>query len=134
MSNYARIAHALKRPGVDVIPWDTPVLDIDWGGPGIHARVTTAFRFWHRWGGDGRHRDLTTLTVGQLIDLKIPRGEWLREPNLGRKPLMRSSAGSLTSRAPMLLVGSGREILATAILEVALADRARRCSRRKSFR
>ena len=83
--SYARIAHALKRPRVDVITWDMPVLDIDWGGPGIHARVTTAFRFWHRWGGDGRHRDLTALTVGQLIELGIPRPEWLREPNLVRK-------------------------------------------------
>jgi hypothetical protein len=60
-------------------------LDIDWGGPGIHARVTSAFRFWHRWGVEGRHRDLTMLTVGQLIDLNIPRPEWLREPNLGRR-------------------------------------------------
>jgi hypothetical protein len=36
-------------------------------------------------GGDGRHRDLTILTVGQLIELNIPRPEWLREPNLGHK-------------------------------------------------
>ena len=85
MSNYARIAHALKRPGIDVISWDTPVLDIDWGGPGIYARVVTAFHLWHRWGSDGRHRDLTVLTVGQLVEFGIPRPEWLREGNLGRK-------------------------------------------------
>jgi hypothetical protein len=85
MSNYAGIAHALKRPGTDVISRDTPVLDIDCGGPGIHARVITAFYLWHRWGHDGRQRDLTVLTVGQLIELGIPRPEWLREPNLGRK-------------------------------------------------
>ena len=85
MTNYARIAHALKRPGVDVIPCDTPVLDIDWGGPGTHTRVTSALQFWHRWGSDGGHRDLTVLTVGQLIELGIPHPEWLREPNLGRK-------------------------------------------------
>jgi hypothetical protein len=48
MSNYARISHALKRPGIDVISWDTPVSDIDWDGPGIHARVTGAFYLWHR--------------------------------------------------------------------------------------
>jgi hypothetical protein len=28
---------------------------------------------------------LTILTVGQLIELSIPRPEWLRDPNLGRK-------------------------------------------------
>jgi hypothetical protein len=57
----------LKQPGIDVISWDTPVLDIDWGGPGIHARVVTAFHLWHRWGHDRSHRDLATMTVGQLI-------------------------------------------------------------------
>jgi hypothetical protein len=65
MSNYARIAHALKRPGIDIIPRNTPVLDIDGGGPGIHARVM------------------------------------------------------ITSRAPTLLLGSEREILALAILAIA---------------
>jgi hypothetical protein len=30
MSNYAQILHALKRPGIDVISWDTRVVDIDW--------------------------------------------------------------------------------------------------------
>jgi hypothetical protein len=122
MSNYAKIAQALKRPGIDVISWDTPVLDIDWGGPGIHVRVTSAFHLWHRWGSDGRHRDLTVLTVGKLIELGIPRPEWLREPNLGRKALMRSSTSSTTSRDPMPLHGSEREILAMVMLAVALAD------------
>jgi hypothetical protein len=60
MSNYARIARALKRPGIEVISWDTPVLDIDWGGRSTHARVTTAFRFWHRWGSDGRPQPFRT--------------------------------------------------------------------------
>jgi hypothetical protein len=36
-------------------------------------------------GYDGSHRDLTMMTVGQPIELGIPRPEWLREPNLGRK-------------------------------------------------
>ena len=85
MSNYARIAHALKRPGIDVISRDTPVSEIDWGGSGIHARVTSAFQLWHRWGSDDRHRDLSVLTVGQLIELGIPRRERLREPNHGAK-------------------------------------------------
>jgi hypothetical protein len=34
---------------------------------------------------DDSHRDLTILTVGQLIELGIPRPEWLRKPNLGPK-------------------------------------------------
>jgi hypothetical protein len=95
------------------------------GGPGIHARVTSAFYLWHRWGYDDSHRNLAALTVGQLIDLSIPRPEWLPEPNLGRKAVMRSSTSSITSRAPILLVGSEREILAMAILAAAVADRAR---------
>jgi hypothetical protein len=56
MSDYARIAHALKRPGIDVISWDTPVRDIDWGGPGTYARVSSAFHLCHRWGIPGAHR------------------------------------------------------------------------------
>jgi hypothetical protein len=83
MSNYRMIAHTLKRAGVDPIFWDTSVLDIDWGGPGIHARIINVFAWWEDW--RGRRRDLTALTVGQLIELGIPREQWMGEPRLGRK-------------------------------------------------
>jgi hypothetical protein len=63
--------------------------------------------------------------VGQLIELGIPRPEWLREPNLGSKAVDAIFYVLITSRGPMLLVGSEREILAMAILAVAAANRAR---------